>query len=366
MSKVRDFRVLRRAKASCYFQACPGMAGGRWRLLARAAPRRAVERRLARHRDVTILPLLSSASRKYLLPVAKAGQSHRFRTIAAGACVLVAAGFPAGCGSTSHATAGRPAGSSRVLRVGGHPVTVKCSGTERGASPSVILLAGLTKPLTTFTSIQDQLSRVTKVCSYDRPGEGSSPEPKRKQTLADSARLLHELLSALHLAPHGIVLVGHSLGGDVAARYASQYRRTHQVKAVVLLDATPVGFAHALQRVIPRGAPDFAGEVRSGNLAIASGVNPERLLLAGIPMTPIGGVPLTVVRHGRPIFRAVPKYGQRMEGIWVKGQRKWLRLSTRSRMVVAKTSGHPIYLDQPSLTLRLVRQAISEARQAAR
>ena len=52
---------------------------------------------------------------------------------------------------------------------------------------------------------------------------------------------------------------------------------------------------------------------------------------------------------------------QRLEAIWAAGQRMWLRLSTRSRMVIARSSGHSIYLNQPSLTLRLIRQAISEA-----
>jgi pimeloyl-ACP methyl ester carboxylesterase len=170
------------------------------------------------------------------------------------------------------------------------------------------------------------------------------------------------VLSAVHVAPHGIVLVGHSLGGVVAAQYASQYRRSHQVKAMVLLDATPVGFADELQKVIPARAPGYPGEVRRGNLAIASGVNPERLLLPAVPMAPIGNVPLTVVRHGRPIFDYVPKYARRLEHIWVKGQRMWLHLSTRSRMVVARSSGHPIYLGQPSLTLQLVRQAIAAGR----
>jgi pimeloyl-ACP methyl ester carboxylesterase len=202
---------------------------------------------------------------------------------------------------------------------------------------------------------------VTRVCSYDRPGEGSSPKPKRKQTLADNARLLHDLLPILHLASHGIVLVGHSLGGTVAAEYASQYRRSHQVKAVVLLDATPVGFAGDLDKVISPGAGGFAGEVRRGNQLIASGDNPERLVLRAQGMPSIGSVPLTVVRHGRPIFNDMPKYARRLEAMWAQAERRWLLLSTRSRMVVARNSGHSIYLDQPALTLRLIRQAISEA-----
>src|SRR5262249_5441588 len=116
-----------------------------------------------------------------------------------------------------------------------------------------------------------------------------------------------------------------------------------------------------VRKLIPAAAPGVAGETRAENLAIASGANPERLLLKAAPMPPIGNVPLTVVRHGRPIFGAVPKYAQRLETIWVAGQRMWLRLSPRSRMVVARHSGHPIYLDQPSLTVQLIRQAISAA-----
>jgi pimeloyl-ACP methyl ester carboxylesterase len=238
---------------------------------------------------------------------------------------------------------------------------VKCTGAGEGKSPTVILLPGLTQPLSTFSVIQHRLSGVTRVCSYDRPGEGSSPKPRSKQTLADSARLLHDLVSALHLAAHGIILVGHSLGGTVAAQYASQYRRGHQVKALVLLDATPVGFARELQKLIPPRAGGFAGEMRSGNRAIASGDNPERLVLTAAPIPPMGNVPLTVVRHGRPIFGAVPKYAHRLENLWAHDQRRWLRLSSRSRMVVAKRSGHSIYLDEPSLTVQLIRQAISTA-----
>ncbi len=240
-------------------------------------------------------------------------------------------------------------------------MTIKCTGPARASSPTVVLLAGLTEPLTTFTFVQDRLSAQTRVCSYDRPGEGSSPGPKTTQTLADSARLLHDLLSGLHLAPRGIILVGHSLGGAIAAQYASQYRRSRQVKALVLLDATPVGFASDVQKLIPAGAKGVVGEMRRVNVAIAVGNNPERLVLSAAPLAPIGNVPLIVVRHGRPIFAAVPKYGPRLESIWQAGQHTWARLSTSSRIVVARRSGHAIYLDQPSLTLRLIRQAIAQA-----
>jgi pimeloyl-ACP methyl ester carboxylesterase len=276
------------------------------------------------------------------------------------ACFLVAAGLVAGCGSAAHPPPPSTGGVSRTVRVDGYALTLKCSGPARTASPTVVLLAGLTEPLTTFASIQERLSSATRVCSYDRPGEGSSQKPRSQQTLADSAKLLHGLLAKLGSARGGFVLVGHSLGGDIAAEYASRYR-SRLTKAVILLDATPIGFARAVEKLIPPATQGLAGEVRRVNVAIAAGDNPERLVLGTAPMPAIGAVPLTVVRHGRPIYSAVPRYGHGLESIWEAGQRAWLRLSDRSRMVVARRSGHAIYIDQPALTLALIRQAISHA-----
>lgn len=271
--------------------------------------------------------------------------------------LLIAAGLVAACGSAARPPSRSAAALSGTVHVDGYAVAVKCTGAVR-ASPTVVLLAGLTEPLGTFASLQEQLSSTTRVCSYDRLGEGSSQKPSSRQTLADSAKLLHDLLAKLGPARHGIVLVGHSLGGDLAAEYASRYP-SRQTKAVILLDATPIGFARSVAKLIPPATKGIGGEVRSVNLAIAAGDNPERLVLGAAPLAPFGAVPLTVVRHGRPIFAAVPRYGAGLESIWEAGQRAWLRLSTRSRMVVARNSGHAVYLDQPGLTLRLIRGALS-------
>ena len=85
------------------------------------------------------------------------------------------------------------------------------------------------------------------------------------------------------------------------------------------------------------------------------------VLRSGEP-PPIGNLPLLVVRHGRPIFAGVTGYARQLEAIWAQGQRAWLGLSPRGRLVLARRSGHPIYLDQPSLTLRLIRRVVSGAR----
>jgi pimeloyl-ACP methyl ester carboxylesterase len=245
--------------------------------------------------------------------------------------------------------------------VAGYSITTKCTGSNRGKFPTVVLIPGLATPLATFTFIQSRLSGVTRVCSYDPPGEGTSSKPRSTLTLADSAAILHELLLKLGTSARGVVLVGHSIGGPVAAKYASQYRAGGQVKALVLLDATPPSLIANTERLIAPDARGPAAEFRRGIIGLVAGNNPLRLALSGAPLPSIGNIPLIVVQHGRPIFSAIPNYTRRLELLWAGGQRQWLRLSTRSQMVIARHSGHLIYLDQPSLTLRVIRQAIAEA-----
>lgn len=290
---------------------------------------------------------------------------RRCCALALAVCLLALAGAASALGAAAVVGAGASApahrDATRSVHVNGYSITTKCTGSATARTPTIVLLAGEPDPLTKFDHIQRRLSDATRVCSYDRLGEGTSSKPRTKQTLGDSAAILHALLSKLHAGAHGVVLVGHSLGGLIAAKYASRYRRSHQVRAVVLLDATPPSIVARIKRLIPAGTTGIAGEVRAEIVGLATGHNPERLVFSGAPLPPIGNVPLTVVQHGERIFAAVPTYGRRIQRIWSQGQRDWLALSHRSRMVIARHSGHYIYLDQPKLTLRLIRRALGQA-----
>jgi pimeloyl-ACP methyl ester carboxylesterase len=246
-------------------------------------------------------------------------------------------------------------GASTEVEVHGYDVTVSCTGRSAPGDPTVILLAGMPDPLTIFEPLQATLSRHLRVCSYDRLGEGTSDAPRRPQTLRDSARILHGVLRQVVPRREDVVLVGHSLGGLVAASYAHRYPR--DVHAVVLLDATPPSVVQGVLDLIPADATGIAAEVRGEMSSLVSGDNPERLVYDGDPIGSLHGVPLTVVEHGLPIFSAVPDYGDGLQRLWSAGQRQWLALSCRSRLVTARTSGHYIYLDQPRLTVRLVKRA---------
>lgn len=215
----------------------------------------------------------------------------------------------------------------------------------------MVLLAGMPDPLTTFASLQRSIASSARVCSYDRLGEGTSSKPAGDQPLSEIADFLAKVLAAQKI-DGPVLLVGHSLGGLVAAEFAATHPR--QTAGVVLVDATPPSMQRAVTTLIPASAGDVAGAVRGEMTALQSGQNPERLVYDGTPIGSLGDIPLVVMRHGRPVFAAVPEYGAGIEKAWQQGQQQWLELSTDSRMVVATSSGHYIYRDQPDLVYTAV------------
>ncbi|MBN9791738.1 alpha/beta hydrolase [Pseudonocardia sp. TMWB2A] len=73
-----------------------------------------------------------------------------------------------------------------------------------------------------------------RVILHDRPGTGVSPVPG---TLADASEDLHALVGRLGMGP--VVVVGQSLGGDVALHFARDF--PDDVAGLVLLDPMPCG-----------------------------------------------------------------------------------------------------------------------------
>lgn len=253
-----------------------------------------------------------------------------------------------GGSSPSTPASGSPAAA---VTVGGKAVNVRCTGPASSTAPTVILLAGMPDPLTNFDALQKSLSATGRVCSYDRLGEGASDKPTGPVSLADSAAVLDGVLKAEQVTGQ-VVLVAHSLGGLVAAEYAHEHQDT--VAGLVLLDATPPSIVEGILTLIPESATGIAAEGRGEMTSLVSGKNPEKLVYSGAPIGSIGSVPLTVVRHGKPVYTVIPVYGARLEKLWATGQQQWAALSSAGKLVVAETSGHYIYQDQPDLVQKLV------------
>jgi pimeloyl-ACP methyl ester carboxylesterase len=120
----------------------------------------------------------------------------------------------------------------KSYQVNGHRLHLDCRGH---GGPTVVLSNGLGEISASWVRIADQVDQTTRVCAYDRPGQGWSEETTRPQDGVAAAKDLHTLLAAAgETGP--FVLVGHSTGGTYAMTYAARY--PEQVAGMVLLDSS--------------------------------------------------------------------------------------------------------------------------------
>jgi pimeloyl-ACP methyl ester carboxylesterase len=122
----------------------------------------------------------------------------------------------------------------QLIDVGGHKLHISCTGS---GSPTVILEAGLGLPAAEMSGwIQPGVATDTRVCVYDRAGQGWSELADTPQDGLAIAADLHTLLDRAEIdGPY--VLAGHSSGGVYAQVFAAQY--PDEVAGLVLLDSQP-------------------------------------------------------------------------------------------------------------------------------
>jgi pimeloyl-ACP methyl ester carboxylesterase len=116
--------------------------------------------------------------------------------------------------------------------VGGYQLHLDCRGS---GNPTVVLLNGLGETSGWWERITPVLATDTRVCAYDRAGQGWSDDAPRPNDAARTVEDLHTLLA--RAAENGpFVLAGHSIGGTYALTYAARY--PEQVAGMVLLDSS--------------------------------------------------------------------------------------------------------------------------------
>ena len=122
----------------------------------------------------------------------------------------------------------------KMVDVNGLRMHVACQGE---GSPTVILDAGGGDNSLTWSLVQPELARITRVCAFDRPGLGWSDEAAGPHEAEHAADRLHALLQAAG-EPGPYLLVGHSAAGLYDRVFAARYRP--EVVGLVLVDPTPL------------------------------------------------------------------------------------------------------------------------------
>jgi pimeloyl-ACP methyl ester carboxylesterase len=269
----------------------------------------------------------------------------------------------------------------RLYDVGGHRLHLDCTGS---GGPTVVLMSGLGGFSAGWARIAPPVAGTTRVCAYDRAGQGWSDDAAEPQDGVAAAGDLHTLLDrAGEDGPY--VLVGHSIGGDYAMTYAARY--PEQVAGMVLLDATspyrtaagtthagppgPIALAPSLARLgVGRLFPTsfwsalpepeaseyaaFAGSPRRWGNTVDEATTMPALLSQAQELSTLGSTPLVVVTAA----------GHESDAVWNAAQDRMAALSTNSSHRQADAA-HAGLLDE-EVGARQSAHAIEDVVRAAR
>jgi pimeloyl-ACP methyl ester carboxylesterase len=255
----------------------------------------------------------------------------------------------------STAALATPTRSGNRVDIGGRALFISCTGT---GSPTVILEAGGGNAAETWASVQPEIARFTRVCSYDRAGLGqSNSAPSGVRTVQDSVDDLHALLAAADIFGP-IVLAGHSLGGLIVRLYASQY--PDDVAGVVLVDGMP-------PNLLTSGLALLPAQERRETFTIMRGLHPQDpehldIIASGIWVMahPPAAVPTVVLAagfHGAPGALPDPTF----EDLWTELQREQAR-TLDACFVPVPEADHFLQQDRPEVVIEAIRQVVEGVR----
>ena len=286
-------------------------------------------------------------------------------------------------GTVADATSSGPAApASGSFAVGDRQLYLECSGS---GSPTVILFNGLSERTPHWAWVKQGIARDTRVCAFDRAGQGWSEGAAVPQDARQLSEDAHALLAAADV-PGPYVLAGHSVGGTYALAYAMTFPA--DVAGVALIDsATPYQF----------DLPDYPGfyamwKRASAVLPSLARLGLLRLLNAGGTLPPdaqratshfaasprelradrveFGQLPTVFEQtkalkslNGKPLYVLTAALGNQRG--WLPAQQKLAKLSTNSVQRTATGATHAALLEERSFAA-VTSGAIGDVVRAAR
>jgi pimeloyl-ACP methyl ester carboxylesterase len=328
--------------------------------------------------------------------------------------VLVSPVVGSQAASTDHSPADTLyAQPGQLVSVNGFRLSLYCLGK---GSPAVVFDSGFLDWAPSWSTVQPQIAKWTRVCGYDRAGTGFSDPGPMPRT---SVRIAEELHSALHLAdvegPY--ILVGHAFGGDNVRTFADLHMR--EVAGLVLVDADATDLEpKTMQEEDRRGRDELVSQLRDCRNAIAEhkslptlGSDPgdsqktcaEQLFFRGLPeaewspqlnakllqiaqtkiemydayasemeqMTQdeaylhqhqrsFGSRPIRVLTSGNHGVPANVPDRAKYEHEITHAQARWLALSSNSKQIFAHTNSEYIQFDDPETVISAIRDVYDQ------
>lgn len=261
--------------------------------------------------------------------------------------------------------------------------------------PAVVIVPAVGGNVLDWLAFHRELARDMRVCVYDRAGFGwSDPPPRGRRTFGDMADELRQGLAGAGIGPP-YLLVGHSIGGIIARRFAVRY--SGDVAGIVLIDSSHedqvrrrradgcwrgkvprtfwfvlrrqarvlglrrltvlAGFSELNAEIARDVPPEFSAAARAVNLTARyrRAVVRELMLMTRSHGRPpgLGALPLTVLTAaGR-------------DETWMQMQAELAGLSTVSTHIIANHGGHYLQRDEPDMVASAIRDLMARIREPA-
>ena len=289
-------------------------------------------------------------------------------------------------------------------------LNLDCRGS---GGPTVVLDSGLGVPALGWNPVQTEVTKFTRVCSYDRAGYGWSGGSSVPRTSLEIVKELHALLEAAHeKGPY--ILVGHSFGGFNVRVYNGQY--PSEVAGMVLVDAShedqlsrlPPAFQASMKKMseqlkwqeffapllIRFGIARFSQRNQGEAPGVSKEFGQEMLYLqmqtkfiqaAGSEMSlfsesadevraagNLGDKPLIVLTAGKvpPLSQLPAGFTEKdldwFHKIWVDDlQMREAHLSTRGKRIMVPDSDHMIPFERPDTIVAAIREVSDDVNGAS-
>ncbi len=238
--------------------------------------------------------------------------------------------------------------------------------------------------------VQPEISKFSRVCSYDRAGLGFSEPSGKPRTSRVIAQELHALLQAANVSPP-FLLVGHSMGGYDVRVYHNMYPQ--ETLGLVLVEASPDQgdrFSQELKRLqarwhresqaiayaTPFGISRLLGWCKEDPVVRAAECNwnSSRGRVAEVESFPesareaaatgsLGVLPLVVLSRDPDMQPSdVSPDLATLNAAWDTMQEELAHLSSRTRRITAKNSGHYLQIDRPDIVTGAVQTLVEDLR----
>ena len=280
------------------------------------------------------------------------------------------------------------------VTVGDHTLNVTSKGN---GGPLVVFESGIDQGgAMVWGRVQDQTAMFTSTLSYDRAGIMWSERGGNPKTCVAMADELYEVLRKSNMqGPY--ILVGHSVAGYILRSFVA--RHAAEIAGIVLVDAAHPDQWNRFPPVLNKNLPPLwvirlasnTGAVRLFMPSVYPGISKNDSLNVVVnayfpvslptvaeefayvrsladeaaKISTFGDIPLIVITgtgESRKDDYPSEALAKTFDTLWGEMQTDLLKMSTRSRHVLASRSGHFIMLDQPEVVLEAIRELVNQSR----